>query len=286
MKIAVASGKGGTGKTTVSTNLAVSLARKGLKTQYLDCDVEEPNGHVFLKPEIEKTEDVTVGVPQVDSDKCTGCGRCAELCQYSAVTCVKGKVLVFEQLCHSCGGCMAICPEQAITEKQRKIGITEFGKARDVYFAHGMLDIGTIQTPALIRYTKRRIDSSKINIIDVPPGTSCPVIEAVKDADFVLLVTEPTPFGLNDLELAVEMVRKLQLPFAVAINRSDSGDGKVLDYCGRENIEVFLEIPDDRKIAEAYSKGIMIVDEFAEYQKAFVDLYEKIFKELKDRCIS
>ncbi len=276
MKIAIASGKGGTGKTTIATNLATSLSQAGQEVQYIDCDAEEPNGHIFLKPNIEITEDVTVGVPEVNQGKCTGCGKCGRLCQYSAIISLKGSVLVFENLCHSCGGCMAVCPAGAITEKQRKIGIAEFGKSNGIYFGHGRLDIGAIQTPALIKYVKKRIQKDIVNIIDVPPGTSCPVIEAIKGSDFVLLVTEPTPFGLNDLVLAVGMVRQLKMPFAVAINRSDIGDDAVVRYCKQENIEVLIQIPNDRKIAESYSRGVMIVEAMPEYKQKFLKLYEDI----------
>lgn len=276
LKIAIASGKGGTGKTTIATNLAVSISQTGQTVQYLDCDVEEPNGHIFLKPQIECSKDVAVGVPDVDIDKCTGCGKCAKLCQYSAIICLKDKPLVFEQMCHSCGGCMAICPEEAIIEKQRKVGIAEFGKSNGVYFGHGRLDIGAIQTPALIKYVKEQIKEDAINIIDAPPGTSCPVIKAIKGSDFVLLVTEPTPFGLNDLELAVGMVRELNLPFAAAVNRSDIGDDAVVQYCQREDIEVVIQIPNDRKIAESYSRGMLIVEAMPDYNQTFLKLYEDI----------
>ena len=177
---------------------------------------------------------------------------------------------------------MAVCPQGAITEKQRKIGTAEFGNSNGVYFGHCILDIGAIQTPALIRYVKKRIKKDVINIIDVPPGTSCPVIEAIKGSNFVLLVTEPTPFGLNDLELAVGMVRELKLPFAVAINRSDIGDDAVVKYCQKEDIEVMLDIPNDRKIAEAYSRGIMVIDALPEYKGKFLKLYEDIKKMGKD----
>jgi MinD superfamily P-loop ATPase len=282
MQIAIASGKGGTGKTTIATNLAVSLSQTGQKVQYLDCDAEEPNGHIFLKPEIKRSEDVTVGVPEVDMAKCTGCGKCGQLCQYSAIICLKDKPLVFEQLCHSCGGCMAICPEGAITEKQRKIGIAEFGKSNGVYFGHGKLNIGAIQTPAIIRYVKHKAINDGIVILDAPPGTSCPVIEAIKNSNFVLLVTEPTPFGLNDLELAVGMVRELKLPFAVAINRSDIGNDAVVKYCQQENIEVLIQIPNDRKIAESYSRGVMIVETMPDYKQKFLKLYEDIQSMGKD----
>ena len=276
MKIAIASGKGGTGKTTIATNLACSIARMGEAVQYLDCDVEEPNGHIFLKPDIEEAQDVTVGVPEVDAEKCNGCGKCGQLCQYSAIICIKDTVLTFEELCHSCGGCMAVCPEGAISEKQRKIGIAEFGRSNGVYFGHGKLDIGTIQTPALIKHVKQKAMDNAVVIVDAPPGTSCPVIEAVKGSDFVLLVTEPTPFGLNDLELAVEMVRELKLPFAIGINRCDIGDDGVVNYCRQQDIEIILEIPNDRLVAEAYSQGIKIIDALPGYEEKFVQLYREI----------
>jgi MinD superfamily P-loop ATPase len=276
MQIAIASGKGGTGKTTIATNLACSIARMDKDVQYLDCDVEEPNGHIFLKPDIEKTEDVSIDVPEVDTELCNGCGKCGQLCQYSAIICLKGKALVFEQLCHSCGGCMAICPQAAIKEKQRRIGIAEFGRADGVRYAAGKLDIGAIQSPALIKHVKQKAIDDGTIIIDVPPGTSCPVIEAVKGSDFVILVTEPTPFGLNDLQLAVEMVRELEIPFAVTINRCDIGDDRVARYCQQQDIEILLEMPDDRLVAETYSQGIKIIDALPAYEEKFLQLYQKI----------
>ena len=276
MKVAIASGKGGTGKTTVATNLALLISRAGKKVQYVDCDVEEPNGHIFLKPAIEKTEAVTVAVPDVELNKCTGCGKCGELCQYSAIVTFKKNVLTFEQLCHSCGGCMLVCPAEAIKEKQKEIGFIDRGASNGVGFVQGRLNIGDVRSPALIRHVKQTVVDEGTIIIDAPPGTSCPVIEAVKGVDFVLLVTEPTPFGLNDLKLAVGMVRELKLPFAVVINRSDVGDDMVRRYCRSEAIEVALEIPDDRRIAEAYSRGDMIIDVLGEYQKDFADLAEYI----------
>ena len=276
MKIAIASGKGGTGKTTLSTNLVAALAHDGRLVQYLDCDVEEPNGHIFLKPHWDSTEDVTVGVPQADLDTCTGCGKCGQLCQYSAIVAVKGAAMVFEQLCHSCGGCMGVCPTGAIREVERKIGVVQQGGANGVVAGQGVLDIGVIQSPAVIRHLKKSMRDRGIVILDAPPGTSCPVIEAIRDCDFVLLVTEPTPFGLNDLELAVGMVRQLGIPYAVAINRCDIGNNDVLRYCQNQCIDVLLEIPNDRRIAEAYSRGEMMVDVMPDYRNKFIRLFDSM----------
>ena len=279
MKIAIASGKGGTGKTTIATNLACIGANSGHKVQYLDCDVEEPNGHIFLKPDIEKMQAVTADVPQVDLKKCTGCGKCSEICQYSAIVHLKdNNVLTFEQLCHSCGGCLRVCPADAIKPKQLDIGDIEFGKTGNIDFVHGRLRIGYVRTVSLIKEVKRHIKQDSLAILDVPPGTSCPVVEAVKGADFVLLVTEPTPFGLNDLKLAVGLVQEMKLPFAVAINRYGIGDEEVEKYCEAENIEIAMKLPDDRRIAEAYSTGQMIVDALSEYKEPFSNLYEYLDK--------
>ena len=274
--VAVASGKGGTGKTTIATNLAYYLAGLGKNIQYLDCDVEEPNGHIFLKPEIVESINVTVNIPQVDLDKCTACGKCSEICQFSAIVCIKEQVLTFEQLCHSCGGCWRICPADAIKPKPLNIGDIDSGKAQNIDFIAGRLQIGNVRSPALIKEVKKHIKQDHISIIDVPPGTSCPVVEVVKGADFVLLVTEPTPFGLNDLKLAVELVNEMNLPFAVVINRCDIGNREVEKYCQAENIDICLKLPDDRRIAEAYSTGQMIVDVLSEYRKEFSELYEYI----------
>ena len=273
--VAVASGKGGTGKTTIAANLAQAACDLGQKVQYLDCDVEEPNGHLFLKPKITTSQDVTVAVPQVDLEKCTGCGKCGDICQYSAIICIKEHVLTFEQLCHSCGGCVLVCPTGAIKEKPREIG-SDIGAANRVKFGQGRLKIGDIHTPPLIKRVKSSSLDEGIVIIDAPPGTSCPVIEAVKGADIVLLVTEPTPFGLNDLKLAVELARAMTLPFAVVINRYGLGDSEVEKYCRAESIDVIFKLPDDRRIAEAYSSGGMIVRELPQYRNCFADLAEAV----------
>lgn len=272
--IAIASGKGGTGKTTIAANLAQYTDGLGQPVQYLDCDVEEPNGHIFLRPEITARRQVTVNVPQVDLKKCTACGLCGEICQYGAIICIKDNVLVFEQLCHSCGGCVRICPEGAITAKSLEIGAIECGSAGKIDFVSGKLNIGNVRTPALIREVKKHIRQDWLAILDVPPGTSCPVVEAVKDADFVLLVTEPTPFGLHDLKLAVELVRRLNLPFAVAINRDGIGNRDVEKYCQAEKMDIAFRLPDDRCIAEAYSSGKMIVDVLDNCRRQFLSVYD------------
>lgn len=272
--IAIASGKGGTGKTTIAVSLAAVAARP---VTYVDCDVEEPNGHIFLKPRIETTRTVGIPVPAVDPCKCTGCGRCAEVCEYKAIACVNKKVLMFAGLCHGCGGCALACPEQAITEVEHAIGVVEAGRADGMGFIQGRLKVGAAMSPPLIRATKEAASSSRgTAIIDAPPGTSCPVIAAVRDTDFVVLVTEPTPFGLHDLRLAVATVRQVGIPFGVVVNRCDVGDERVATYCKQERIPVLSEIPDDRRVAEAYSRGENVIDAVPGARTLFVELDRRV----------
>jgi len=272
VKIAIASGKGGTGKTTVATNLAYVASKNGRAVAYLDCDVEEPNGHLFLKPEIAERSPVGHLIPHVDEDKCKNCGQCGEICQYSAIVCLGQKVLVYPELCHACGGCMRVCPSDAITEVAREIGTLEVGSAGTIRFVHGLLNIGEAMSPPVIRAVKDAAPDVDLLLVDAPPGTSCPVIESVRDADFIVLVTEPTPFGLNDLKLAVDMVRVLGLRFGVVINRSDSGDDAVRRYCESDGIGILAEIPDDRQVAEAYSRGLMASEALPDYRARFEEL--------------
>jgi len=281
MKIAIASGKGGTGKTTVATNLAKTVSSRGRSAAYIDCDVEEPNGHVFLKPSIEETRLVHRQIPEVEADRCTSCGQCAKICQYSAIVCLGGKPLVFPELCHGCAGCWLVCEAGAISPGNREIGQLAIGRSDGVAFVHGVLNVGEAMSPPLIRQVKQAGPSAEVVIFDAPPGTSCPVIETIRDADFAVLVTEPTPFGLWDLKLAVEMVRALERPFGVVINRSDSGDAQTSVYCAAEGIEVLAEIPDDRRIAEAYSRGEMVCDALPEYRR----LYEGLLDRLEERTV-
>ena len=267
--MAVASGKGGTGKTTIATNLAATAAESGRKVQLLDCDVEAPNSHLFLTPEIERSKTVGVPIPKVDEEKCDACGECGKICEYSAIVSLKTKPLVFPELCHGCGGCKLVCPREAITETPREVGVVEEGPAGDVIFVGGRLRIGEAMAPPLIKAVKERARDHGLVIIDAPPGTSCPVIEALRGADFVLLVTEPTPFGLNDLRIAVDTVRKLGLPFAVVVNRAAPERRAVRAYCDDEGIDILAELPDDRRVAEAYSRGELAARALPEFASRF-----------------
>lgn len=275
MIISIASGKGGTGKTTIAVNLALSLSEHYV-VQFLDCDVEEPNSHFFLNPKIFSQENVNVPIPEVEEEKCTYCGKCAEICAYNAIAVIKNIVLVFPELCHGCGGCVLLCPEKAIKEKSKVIGIREIGISNGIQFVHGKLNIGEPMPTPLIRAVKECINPNYLVIIDAPPGTSCPMIESIKGSDFCILVTEPTPFGLHDLKLAVEVTKKLKIPSGVIINRADIGDDRVERYCEEENIPLLMSIPMDKEIAVAYSKGIPFILKKPEWKVKFIELYEKI----------
>jgi MinD superfamily P-loop ATPase len=273
MILAVASGKGGTGKTTVSVNLARVF---DCKVQLLDCDVEEPNGRLFLKGNLQGEEIVATPIPQVDRSLCDGCNECGRFCQYRAIVSFGTKPLIFPEMCHGCGGCLKVCPRKAIQKVDKRIGIVETAQAGNITLVQGRLDIGVAMAPPLIRAVKARLQKNTPAILDAPPGTSCPVITTIRGTDFVLLVTEPTPFGLHDLILAVNMVRQLAIPYGVVVNRVGIGDERVHTYCREENIPILLEIPDDRRIAEAYSIGRLIVEALPEYWALFQNLAKKI----------
>jgi len=273
MIISVASGKGGTGKTLVATSLALAL---GKNVQILDCDVEEPNAHIFLKPVIDISEAATIPVPQVNKAKCTYCRKCVEVCAFHAIAVLAEHVLVFPELCHGCGACSYLCPEDAITEVDRQIGVVECGRAGDIDFVHGRLNVGEAMAPPLIRAVKKHIDRNRTVIIDVPPGTSCPVVESIEGSDFCVLVTEPTPFGLNDLTLAVEVVRKLGIPFGIIINRDGFGDNKTEEFCKTNDIPILMRIPLDTEIARKYSRGIPLVQAMPRWKPKFKKLFDDI----------
>ena len=273
MIISVASGKGGTGKTTVATNLAVSLETD---VQLLDCDVEEPNSSLFIRPDIEEVNTITTPVPKVDMGKCSLCGKCGEICQFKAIVVVGKTVLTFPELCHSCGGCIEVCPEKAISEAERELGTIKRGHKNGLEFVQGELRIGEAMAPPMIKKVRGYTRPESVTIIDAPPGTSCPVIASMNGADFVLLVTEPTPFGLHDLKLAVGAVRVLGIPCGLVINRSGIGNDDVKRYAEDEGVPLLLEIPFDRQIAEAYSRGEMIVELIPEWKDKFRNLYNKI----------
>lgn len=273
MQITVASGKGGTGKTTVATSLAAVL---GSHAQILDCDVEEPNCHVLMDPKINKTVSVTIPTPLIDMTKCNLCGKCGEVCNFSAILTIGKTALTFPELCHGCGGCMLLCPQKAISETPRELGVIEFGRAGEVEFVHGRIRIGEAMAPPLIKEVKKRINGKKVAILDAPPGASCTVINTVKGSDFVIMVTEPTPFGLHDLRIAVEAIRPLGAPMGVVLNRSDIGDSEVNRYCEEAEIPLLAEIPFDRKIAEGYSRGDMLICSIPGYAETFLRLHEAI----------
>ncbi|HAG11315.1 MAG TPA: (4Fe-4S)-binding protein [Desulfotomaculum sp.] len=274
MFIAIASGKGGTGKTTIATSLALAI-KEQYQVQYIDCDVEEPNGHIFLKPELNQREPVTVEIPKINFDLCSFCGRCAEICAFHALVALPGNVLSFTELCHSCGGCMYFCPEKAISPAEQEIGWIEGGLADGIEFMQGRLKIGVAVSPPLIQAVKRKRLPGAAVIADVSPGTSCPVIKAVEGADFCILVPEPTPFGLHDLELAFEMIRELKVPGGVVINRSDGNDEDVERFCRDRGIPLLMKFPFSRDIAVNYAKGLPLLAIKPQWKKDLIDLWRK-----------
>src|SRR4030042_1345021 len=272
MIVSVASGKGGTGKTSVAVNLALSVSN----VQLLDCDVEEPNAHLLLHPDLQKTETVYSLIPLVNEELCSHCGECSRLCQYNAIFATSEKILVFPELCHSCSGCALICPKKAITWKKHRIGTLKFGLAEDLALVYGELEIGKPMAVPVIKAVKKQIEEGKNVILDSPPGTSYPFIETVRGSDFCVLVTEPTPFGLHDLKIAVQVLKKIAVPFGVVVNRAGIGNQSLYDYCRKEDISILLEIPYERRIAELYSKGVPFSLEMPEWEDKFQALFKEI----------
>lgn len=278
MIISIASGKGGTGKTTVAVNLALVAGQ----AQYLDCDVEEPNGHLYIAPELTRQADVTVPVPVVDEKKCTNCGRCAEICAFRAIAVLPSTVMIFNEMCHGCGACEYLCPQQAIAYSQRKIGHIAVGSRNNLDYIQGLLNIGEPMAPPVINAVKSHIDTNRLTILDAPPGTSCPMVSAVRNTDYCVLVTEPTPFGLNDLKLAVAVIRKLNLYFGVVVNKADASTAIIEEYCEQENIPILSNIPFSKEVAQLSSKAIPIVTELPEYRlifsKLLTTIHEKVYE--------
>jgi MinD superfamily P-loop ATPase len=272
MRIAVASGKGGTGKTTIAVNLALSLVERE-PVQFIDCDVEEPNAHIFLKPRIERVRSVEKLLPEVDESLCNQCGECAKTCEFNAIAVIGKKVLVYNDLCHGCGLCTMVCPTGAIREIPHELGVVEAGEARGFPFAQGLLNVGEAMATPIIHALKEDIDQQYLTILDAPPGTGCPTIAALHGADVALLVTEPTPFGLHDLKAAVGVARSLGVSIAVVINRNGIGDDQVERYCEQEGLPIPLRIPFDREIAALYSEGIPLVDAVPWWKERFLALY-------------
>ncbi|AFV22983.1 cobyrinic acid a,c-diamide synthase [Methanolobus psychrophilus R15] len=281
MRIAIASGKGGTGKTTVSVNLALSLEN----AQLLDCDVEEPNCNLFLDHPLQKVKDVGIRVPAISKDKCTSCGKCAEACRFNALAVLLTGVILFPKLCHGCGACSIACPEGAISEVTQVIGSIEKSASHThgIELYQGVLNIGEPMASPIIHALKGHIDNSRTVIIDSPPGTSCPVISSITGADYCILVTEPTPFGLHDLMLAVDLVKDMQIPYGIIINRHGTGDEGVEDHCSENNIPVLMKIPYDMRIAELYSEGIPFVLRMPRWKDRFLDTFREL-QVLTDRC--
>ncbi|WP_406656491.1 ATP-binding protein [Methanolobus sp. ZRKC2] len=279
MKIAIASGKGGTGKTTVAVNLALSLNEAKLA----DCDVEEPNCNIFLRSCLENYQDVVIPVPEIDETKCIQCGKCAQFCQYNAIAILSSGPMLFPKLCHGCGGCIIVCPEDAINEFRRTIGVVERSKADfDIDLWQGRLFTAEPMASPVIKCLKGNIGGDGITIIDSPPGTACPVIASITDVDHCVLVTEPTPFGLNDLILAVGLVRQLEIPFGIVINRAGVGDELIENYCRSEKIPILMKIPDEGQIAVLYSEGVPFVTQMPEWKERFLLMFGDICRQVSD----
>lgn len=282
-KIAVASGKGGTGKTTVATSLAVTMARKNqtVPPLFLDCDVEAPNAHLYLKPDWLKRKVVSMQIPEIDADQCIHCGLCADTCQFKALALVGEKVLVFPELCHGCGACSLVCPTNAISEKDNPIGVLESGSGLyGIQFARGVLNIGEPMAKPVISELKKWAlpEQDQVMILDAPPGTTCSVVETIESADYLLLVTEPTPFGLHDLKLMLELARMMEIPHGVVINRHGIRNDSIEELCEQLGIPVLLTIPFQRKIAEGVSQGKHLVDIIPAFEEKFANLAQTILE--------
>jgi len=283
MKIAIASGKGGTGKTTIATAFAQALSKANNSVSLLDCDVEAPNSHIFIQPELDQFEDVNMLIPSVDPEACTGCGKCAEVCQFHAIVVIGGQTLVFPEMCHGCGSCTLICPEKAITEIPNRLGILEGGLSPEgIRFGHGILNIGEPMAVPVISKLKKWQDlmDAEVVLIDSPPGASCPVVESLRGADYIILVTEPTPFGLHDLQQAYKVTQELGIPAGVIINRAGIGDTGVEQYCEEVGLKILIQIPLEREIGQGIAQGKSLLEIKPEYENRFLQLHLQIIEAL------
>jgi len=275
MKIVVASGKGGTGKSTLSANFSYVISGNR-DVVLVDCDVEEPNLHLFFE-EKGKESIVTLPIPVIDENKCDFCGKCGDFCQYGAITVLKDQVMILQNLCHSCGGCLIVCPNDAISEVPKTIGVLRDAQINsNLRLITGVLNEGEANGIEIIKTVKRLSESFPLVIYDSSPGTACPVIETVEGADFCILVTESTPFGLHDLKLAAEVVKKMGVPSGVVINRSDGSDNETEEFCRENNLEILLKIPFDREIAAIQNRGELFSVYYPDWQKQFADLLDHI----------
>lgn len=276
MRIAVLSGKGGTGKTLVSVNIACSA----VKAVYVDCDVEEPNGHLFLKPNITDKHAVAVVVPELDSEKCTGCRKCVDFCKYNALALIKDKPMIFYEICHSCGGCILFCPEKAFTEKQREVGMIEEGISDNVTVLTGCLNTGEVSGIPIIKKLMENLPTQETVVIDCPPGSACVVMESIREADYCVLVAEPTLFGVHNLEMVYELVKLFNKPFGVVLNKVLDGENPAEQFCVEHQVNILTKIPFDEVLGSLNSKGLIAARETVQYKELFKNLLETIEKEV------
>ncbi len=278
LTISVAAGKGGTGKTLVATSLAVALNRRWPgQVQLLDCDVEEPNADILLHPELPDSEPVFIKVPEVDMSVCIRCGKCAEACQFSAIAVIHQAVLTFPELCSGCGACAYVCPVDAITEINRNVGSVAMGRTPEgIQFVQGRVNVGDQRATPVTKAVRKHIADDLISILDAPPGTACPMQETIEGSDYCILVTEPTPFGLENLKEAMATCRRMNVPYGVVINRDGIGDRGVEEYCDREGVQILMRIPQQREVAEAYSRGETLAHSFTEWVEPLQRMYDYI----------
>lgn len=275
MKIAVLSGKGGTGKTFISVNLTFAAGN----SNYIDCDVEEPNGHLYFKPEILKKEKIYVKIPQVDKEKCNGCRKCVEFCKFNALAYIKDNVFVFEDICHSCGGCSLLCPEKAISEKDKEIGEVHEGLFKDSNIYTGILNTGEETGVSIIKELLTNAYNKPYTFIDCPPGSSCSVMESIKDADYCILVAEPTLFGVHNFDMVYNLVKIFDKPFGAVLNKCLDGENPAEEYCKKNNIKILCKIPFEHELGKINSNAEIASEKNEKYHSLFSSLLKSVLEE-------